>query len=276
MKVKMTVSSAFPFITHRSRVGIGNRRGGSVIVIVALSLVALSGFAALGVDYGIMVNDANRLQRAADAAALAGATQLKKTGYDPTDTYNARIVARDIMVQNGITNFDANTITFDATNTKITVPASTRRNYFFAPIFRLIDSNSATSGQISRKASAGRTALRGVPGVSPLAITTTDYNNYKNGVSFDVELIRNHDEDFDPGEIVGMDLRLDNNGKSGAVFQDDVLNGVDRTAQINESNNAINSAMNSQGAKLFSAINTRIANALLPPWYDTWFQIHLS
>ena len=230
------------------------RRGGSVIVIVALSLVALSGFGALAVDYGVMVNDANRLQRAADAAALAGAAQLKKSGYDPIDTYNARIVAGNVMAQNGIANYNANNISFNATNTKITVPANTVRNYFFAPVFRLIDKNSATSGQISRSASAGRTALKGVPSAAPLAITTTDYYQYKNGGSFDVELIRNHDEDFDAGEMVGMDLRLGNNGKSGANLKTMWRNGVDRTAEIGEANNALNSAVNSQGAKLIDAI----------------------
>ena len=99
-----------------------------------------------------------------------------------------------------------------------------------------------------------------------MAITTTDYCKYKNGAEFDVELMRNHEESFDEGEVVGMDLRL---GKSGANFENNVRNGVDRTAQIGEDNNALNSSITRQGAKLVSAITDRLDSARSAPWYDT-------
>ena len=59
--------------------GLAMRRGGGVVVIVTLSLTVLMGVCALVVDYGLLVNDKNRLQRGCDAAALAGASQLKLT-----------------------------------------------------------------------------------------------------------------------------------------------------------------------------------------------------
>src|SRR4028118_1730189 len=83
------------------------KRGGSVIVIVALSTVALLGCCAFAVDYGILNADANRVQRACDAAALAGAAKFKKNGTstttDVTDTANARTEAILVAQQNGVT-----------------------------------------------------------------------------------------------------------------------------------------------------------------------------
>ncbi len=247
----------------------GNRRGGSVIVIVALSMVALCGFGALAVDYGVLVSDANRLQRAADSGALAGAAQLKKTGFDATDTANARLVASSVVAQNGIANFDSSTITFNATSDRITVPTTTRRNFFFAPVFRLIDSNSATSGQVSRRATAGRTSLKGVPAVAPLAITITDYQRYKDGSLFENILIDNNRQSFIDGTVTALDLRLDNSGKSGVIFENDVTYGTNRTTIIGEQiNSALNASLNSQGAKLESAIDARISMAAAAPYYD--------
>ena len=47
---------------------------GSVTVMVALTVMALMGVLALGVDLGALFNARSEAQRAADAAALAGAS----------------------------------------------------------------------------------------------------------------------------------------------------------------------------------------------------------
>lgn len=52
------------------------RRRGAIAFVVAGSMVALMGFAALAVDYGLLNADVNRLQRGCDAGALAGASKL--------------------------------------------------------------------------------------------------------------------------------------------------------------------------------------------------------
>lgn len=71
---------------------------GSVLVLVALVLTAMMGFAALGTDVGMLVVERQRLSTVADAAALSGAqflpeapdlaadgaqTILRKNGLDP-------------------------------------------------------------------------------------------------------------------------------------------------------------------------------------------------
>jgi len=62
----------------------GSRRHqrGAVSVLVALSMVVLLGFAALGVDYGYLTYSQRRLQSATDAAALAGAVDLWTQSWD--------------------------------------------------------------------------------------------------------------------------------------------------------------------------------------------------
>jgi len=247
-----------------------SRRGGSVIVIVSLSLIVLLGFSALAVDYGMLVSDANRLQRACDASALAGATQLKKTGNDVTDVANARQAATDMMAQYKIAGFDPNTITFSPLFNRITVPANATRNYFFAGAFKLINPNSPATGRVARQAIAGRAALRGVPAASPLAITTTDYLAFKGGIAFEDRLIDNNRQDFVPTTMVALDLRLGNSGKSPAIFENDLTYGTPGTTIIGQAvNNSLNASLNAQGAKMQNAIDARIEQAKAAPWNDT-------
>jgi hypothetical protein len=112
-------------------------------------------------------------------------------------------------------------------------------------------------------------ALKGLSGAAPLAITTNDYNTYRLGAPFEVKLIRNQDADFTPGTATSLDLRLDNSGKSGAIFEVDLTNGYFGQTVIGQ---PINSALTaddvSQGSKLESAFNYRMEAARGAPWYD--------
>lgn len=58
------------------------RQRGAVAVMVAASMLALMGFAAVGVDVGYLVLAQRRLQAATDAAALAGAMDLWTQSWD--------------------------------------------------------------------------------------------------------------------------------------------------------------------------------------------------
>ena len=68
---------------------------GFVLVFFALAIVTLLGIAALVVDYGYWSLRADQIQRAADAAALAG------VAYMP-DINNATTVAETTAADNGI------------------------------------------------------------------------------------------------------------------------------------------------------------------------------
>lgn len=70
-----------------------NRRNGMVTVYVALGLMVFLGMAGLAVDVGHLYHNRAKAQRAADAAALAGALQFA-SGYGKTEAdTNARSVA---------------------------------------------------------------------------------------------------------------------------------------------------------------------------------------
>jgi len=57
-----------------SREGAGYRRRGAVAVMIVVASFVIVGFAALAIDVGVMYNAKADLQRAADSAALAGAS----------------------------------------------------------------------------------------------------------------------------------------------------------------------------------------------------------
>ncbi len=124
-----------------------NRRRGSVTMIMAGGSIFMLGCAALAVDYGLLVADANRLQRACDAGALAGAAKLKVTGNDEYDKYQARQEAQRVAQLNGAP-VQWNDISFSNNDTRIHVPAATVRSFFFA---RAIGK---TDGAITRTAKA--------------------------------------------------------------------------------------------------------------------------
>src|SRR5260221_14560547 len=64
---------------RRSR---AENRSGQALVLVAIALVALIGFAALAIDVGHAYAQRRQLQNAADAAALAGARLVCGSGSD--------------------------------------------------------------------------------------------------------------------------------------------------------------------------------------------------
>ena len=72
----------------------GRAREGGVAVVVALSIAVLVGSAALAIDLGRLYNAVTELDNAADAAALAAASQLDgATDVDPTKGACGRAIA---------------------------------------------------------------------------------------------------------------------------------------------------------------------------------------
>jgi hypothetical protein len=83
-------------MTKRFKSWVGNERG-AVLFLVAASMVAVLGMAALAVDVGNLMLVRTESQRAADAAALAGAGWLITA---PTDSAGARDRAIDYAARN--------------------------------------------------------------------------------------------------------------------------------------------------------------------------------
>jgi Flp pilus assembly protein TadG len=90
-----------PFQPNTRRSGRGRR--GAVALLVALTVAVLMGFTGMAVDLGMMWNMKRQVQTAADAAALAAGTQLRRGG-----SYAA--AARDLSSLNGFTDGSNGTV----------------------------------------------------------------------------------------------------------------------------------------------------------------------
>lgn len=234
-----------------------------MLMLVAVTMVTLMGFSAMAVDYGLLVNDRNRLQRACDAAALAGAQELKLTGNDTTDTANATTVAIATAGQNGVTIY-ASDISFSHSNADITVPARLTRNLFFARVLGI------TTGSVAATATAGVTPTSGgyTPYVAPVGITTDTYNTYLTNTDVQtLSLIRHNKNNFEFGDFVLFDLSP-SNGKSPAKMVSQLTGGETDLVTIGSYQTALNASLKSEGAKFLGGVNTLISRAEGSPWYD--------
>jgi hypothetical protein len=87
-----------------AKAGIDERaQHGAAVVIVAVSMVVLLGFAAFSVDFGWLYLNGIRIQHGADAAALAGVV------YEPGDQTTAYLEARNSASENGYNDGAAGT-----------------------------------------------------------------------------------------------------------------------------------------------------------------------
>lgn len=192
----------------------GSRRKGSIFILVAASLMMILGFCALSADIGGLNMDANRVQRACDAAALAGVRKLKQqvvvpagaggqyTRGDVYDQYLARQEAILVARVNNVTLTESD-ITFPTSTsnprgwfdgTRIQVVGTTTRKFLFAPIWKIYNTSTSNAGMdgavLTRKATAEISSLSTVGSSVPLAITTQDYLTNIDGGSFTVQLER--------------------------------------------------------------------------------------
>ncbi len=77
-----------------------NSRRGTVLPLVAVSLVGLLGFVALAIDLGIVMVAKTQLQNAADAAAFAAARTL--TGGTNPNTSQATANGQSVAAANSV------------------------------------------------------------------------------------------------------------------------------------------------------------------------------
>lgn len=97
---------------------------GSVLVVFAFFIVAISGILALSLDMGHYYVKKSNLQNAVDAAALAGALKLPETGV-------AEQAAKNVFIMNGY-SADGLNITFENNKTVIGVAGEEAIPSFFA------------------------------------------------------------------------------------------------------------------------------------------------
>jgi len=111
------------------------RQEGFVLVAVALLLIVLIGFVALGVDTGVLYSAKTTAQSIADAAALAGAFTYVNTptaAQPSTASVNATQVAiNNTVMGKQVTAADV-TVISDVPNRRVTVTVKSTQNTYFA------------------------------------------------------------------------------------------------------------------------------------------------
>ncbi|MFX4261803.1 pilus assembly protein TadG-related protein [Pelotomaculum propionicicum] len=122
---------------------------GQVLILFALALVVLMGFAALAVDVGSMTLTRTKLQSAADASALAGA-------HDLPDESTAENTAVTYAGKNGVQESDTiATAGYDGDPNKIEVVCKRKVSHTFARIIGF------TNTDISARAVAQKKGFNG-------------------------------------------------------------------------------------------------------------------
>jgi Flp pilus assembly protein TadG len=137
------------------------RPQGQVAVIFTLAIVALVGGIALCTDVLIMYMNWQSMQKAADAAVLAGANSL------PVDPAGAISRAESYATQNGLSSSEVGTPVVSPDDQDITVNASRKVPYYFGRVLGL----ASQLVQVSATASAPQPISK-VGGVSGLTSGT--------------------------------------------------------------------------------------------------------
>lgn len=239
------------------------RRRGSTLLLVALGITVFLGAGALSIDYGILVNDKNVMQRSCDAAALAGVSRLKMTN-DAYDTVQASNLAIDVARRNG-TTITASNITFLDSNRTIRVTSNSTRSLFFGRFL------GRTNAAVAARATA---TLKGVDHlvtgyVKPIGITWETYNAYKNDQANyrDLTLIRQNKEVFEKDDYVLFDLR-DSNGASPAQMENQLTGAAQEMVSIGDFERTLNAATVAQRKKFTDGLDTLMNRAKGSPWFD--------
>jgi hypothetical protein len=232
---------------------------GFVLVMVALTLVILIGFVALGVDSGALYSARTAAQEAADAAALAGAFTFINT---PTATQPAaatnvakQIAANNKILGKAIVAGDVS-VAVDTANKRVTVTINTTQNTFFAKalgtktadigVTAIAEAADETDGGCCTRpwflpntvyattdictAKCDTSQLL----VDPITKLPTAFATTKIGQQFLLKP-QSSDAALSPGEFYLIDLP-DADGKTsgGAGYEDNIVNGAPTASACND------------------------------------------
>lgn len=138
---------------------------GQVLILAALGMAAMMGFAALTIDVGMYLEDRRHLQNTADAAALAGVAELP---YNPAA---AQDKAREWALKHGIDASEIKTIQVRsdlAANDTVYVEVDQEFNWLFGRVLGL------TTAGVGAKAAARVGSMAGGTDFLPWALLTSD------------------------------------------------------------------------------------------------------
>lgn len=162
---------------------------GQVLILLALALFVLLGFAALAIDVGMMYLARHELQRCADSGALAGASAFLEGAWEETsvkDTAEVRardFASKDTVITTLLDSAGEVAVNFPSTD-RIRVTTMRTVPLFFARIFG-VDNQAITATAVAEAA----TVTKKVTCLKPWGISFPWNDNNLNGV-------------YDPGEQI--------------------------------------------------------------------------
>jgi hypothetical protein len=216
-----------------------NAESGYVLVVVGSLLFVLVGFTALAVDVGMLLSARTQSQRAADAAALAGAFTfvLSPQGQPAIAEQHAIQAATSNTVLGQTVEAGDVTVSVDVPHQRVTVNIQRTEPTFFAQAFNL----TGLGVSVQAVAEAG-TSATGDAGVRPWFIPNTlfssvdacspgaqvlisggEVTDFARSTIGSQALIRptQPTSALSPGEFYSIDL----NGKGGSTYRDAIVTG---------------------------------------------------
>ena len=155
----------------------GHREGGQVLIMFLLAFGVLMGFVAMSIDVGMILQERRSLQNAADAAALAGVSEL------PESPGAAEVKALEWAENNGYTVESGAIITvntpYQGDSNAVEVVIEVEMPFFFARALGL------DSTDVSARAVASN-VTGSVPGVALLALKPLGGNSFVKGGASDL------------------------------------------------------------------------------------------
>jgi hypothetical protein len=131
---------------------------GQIIIVVAVAVGTLIGAMSLGVDVGVLYFNWMQIQKAADAAVIAGASYL------PLDPATAIATADSYAEENGIATAEIASTTVGGNDNSISIVIQRSVPTYFARILGLF------SGSVAAKATAAVEGVGSVNGMLPIGI----------------------------------------------------------------------------------------------------------
>jgi Flp pilus assembly protein TadG len=220
---------------HFERAKLSRRYGhGQTAVMLVLLVPILLGAIALGSDVAVFYYNWAQLQRAADAAALAGATRL------PSNTSGAVSTATQYAELNGASAGEVASITFGNANSTITVQLRRVVPYLFARVLGLVEN------PVSASATASLLTAGSAGGALPIGLDAQTTYSYGQSITM-------HQGGVGPGNWDGLAL-----GCSGSsCYRDNLSNGYSGTVHVGD---MISSEPGASSGPTSQGINQRISD----------------
>jgi len=239
------------------------RQNGQLLPTVAVAATVLLGIAALGTDVFLMYWSQQNLQRASDAAALAGATYLSETTFSGANAAcnyatSAQQAACTYALANGVLSGEIQSITVAGDGKSITVVTSRTVSATFARLLGF------TQFTVNAQATAGITSTGQTYDVIPIGLDSTTPYTYGQAIVM-------HNGSCGSGCWGAVDYA----GSSGGdTLQNQLTNGCSCTVTAG-STYYVGSFTGAKTGKIDTAISQRISNGVTANSSGTW-QTHSS